>query len=344
MVKVMKETSFRKKNKLAFTILIGFFILSFVISFMIGKYPISPTELIKVLLSKFIHITPTWSPEIETIIFQVRLLRVIGAILIGAALSTAGAAYQGLFRNPMVSPDVLGASAGSGFGAALGIFCSFGYFGISLSSFIVGILTVALVYIISSRVKNNPILGLVLTGIMVSSVFSSATSFLKLMADPNDVLPAITYWLMGSLASLRVGDIAFAAVPIFIGMVPLILLRWKLNVLSMGEEEAKTMGVNTKVLRVIIVVCATFITAASVSVSGMIGWVGLVIPHFARMIVGYDYRALLPASMLIGGSYLLLVDNFARTLSTAEIPIGILTAFVGAPFFVYLILREGKKS
>lgn len=339
----MKETTFKRNNKVAMTSLILLFIICFVTSFMIGKYPVNPVDLVKVLLSRVIDITPTWSPEIETVIFQIRLPRVIGAVLIGAALSTAGASYQGLFRNPMVSPDILGASAGAGFGAALGIFFSFGYFLVSLSSFFFGIVTVALVFLISSKVKNNPILGLILTGIMVSSLMSSAVSFLKLIADPNNVLPAITYWLMGSLASIGQKDVLFVIVPMLLGIVPLILLRWKFNVLSIGEEEAQTMGINTKVLRVIIIICATLLTAASVSISGMIGWVGLVIPHFARMIVGYDYRILLPASMLIGSSYLLMVDNVARTLTTAEIPIGILTAFVGAPFFVYLILREGKK-
>lgn len=340
----MEKVSIRKSNKLSFTILITVFILCFVISFMIGKYPVSPEDLIKVLLSRVIDIDHTWSSEVETVVFQVRLPRVIGAMLIGSALSIAGAAYQGLFRNPMVSPDVLGASSGAGFGAALGLFCSFSYFGVSLSSFLFGMLTVGLVYIVSLQVKNNPILGLVLTGIMISSLFTSATSFIKLMADPDNVLPAITYWLMGSLSSIRPEDIKFVVFPILIGIVPLILLRWKFNVLSMGEEEAQTMGINTKVIRTIIIICATLVTAASVSISGMIGWVGLVIPHFARMIVGYDYRHLLPASMLMGGSYLLIVDNFARTLYTSEIPIGILTAFIGAPFFVYLILREGRKS
>ncbi len=340
----MKEISVRKRNRMLVLALFIVFICCFLVSFMIGRYPINPVDLIKVLLSKIIHIEPTWSPEIETVIFNIRLPRVIGGILVGAALSVAGASYQGLFRNPMVSPDVLGASAGAGFGAALGIFLSFSYFGISFSAFGFGLLTVAIVYIISNKVKNNPILGLILAGIMVSSIFTSATSFLKLIADTDSVLPAITYWLMGSLASIRQKDILFALVPIVIGILPLIVLRWRLNVLTMGEEEALTIGVNTKVIRVIVVVCATLITAASVSISGMIGWVGLVIPHFARMIVGDDYRVLLPASMLMGASYLLLVDNFARTISTSEVPIGILTAFVGAPFFLYLILREGRKQ
>lgn len=340
----MRETTFRRNNKVKFIILFVLFIACFLISFAVGKYPVSPVELIKVILSRFIDITPTWAPEVETVIFQVRLPRVIGGILIGSALSIAGAAYQGLFRNPMVSPDVLGASAGASFGAALGIFFSFGYLGISLSSFGFGIATVTLVILISSQVRNNPILSLVLAGIMVSSLMSSSVSFLKLMADPNSVLPAITYWLMGSLASIGKEDILFVIIPMIIGTLPILLLRWQLNVLAIGEEEAQTMGINTGVVRTIVIVCATLLAASSVSISGNIGWVGLVIPHFARMIVGQDYRVLLPASMLIGSSYLIMVDNLARTLTTAEIPIGILTAFVGAPFFVYLILKEGRKS
>ncbi len=336
--------AYSKKNTMRFSVLIIFFLICFFVSFMLGRYPIYPPELIKILLSKVIAVEPTWKPEMETILFQVRMPRIIMACVVGAALSCAGAAFQGIFQNPMVSPDVLGVSAGASFGAAMAISFSFGYFGISLCSFGFGLLTVCLVYIISSHVKNNPVLGLVLTGMMVGSLFSSATSFLKLIADPNDVLPAITYWLMGSLASIRQQDVLFASPPIIIGIIPIFLWRWKINILTMGDEEAQTMGVNAGKLRVYIILCATLITAASVSVSGMIGWVGLIIPHFARMIVGCDYRSMLPASMLLGASYLLIVDNFARLMSTSEIPLGILTAFVGAPFFLYLILREGKKA
>lgn len=275
-----------------------------------------------------------------TILFQVRLPRVVMACLIGSALSCAGAAFQGVFRNPMVSPDVLGASQGAGFGAALSIFLSVGYFGITLYSFLFGMVSVSLVYLIGRRVKRNPTLGLVLAGIMIGSLFSAATSFIKLMADPNNVLPAITYWLMGSLASIRVSDMMFAAPLIVVGILPIFFLQWKLNVLTMGEEEAQALGIRTGLVRIVLIVGATLCTAACVSVSGMIGWVGLVIPHFARMLVGCDYRRLLPASVLMGGSFLLAVDDVARLISTSELPIGILTAFIGAPFFLYLILRK----
>ena len=333
----------KKYIKTRLTALIIVFIVCFIVSFALGRYPINPGQLIKILLSRIIPIKQTWPQQMETILFQIRLPRVIMACLVGCALSCAGAAYQGIFQNPMVSPDILGASAGAGFGAALAIFLSFSYVGISISAFCFGMGSVLLVYAISRHFKNNPILGLVLTGIMVSSLYSSGTSFIKLVADPNDKLPAITYWLMGSLASTRSQDVAFAVVPIIGGIIPIYLSRWKINVLTMGDEEARTMGVNANSLRMIIIIFSTLITATCVAFTGLIGWVGLVIPHFARMLVGNNYKYMLPASLLLGGSFLLVVDNFSRLLTTSEIPIGILTAFVGAPFFLYLIIREGNK-
>lgn len=179
---------------------------------------------------------------------------------------------------------------------------------------------------------------------MIGSLFSSGISFVKLAADPDDTLPAITYWLMGSLASITMKDVKFAAIPILIGFVPILLLSWKMNILTLGEEEARAIGVNTGRIRLFITIGATLITAASVSISGMIGWVGLVIPHFVRMMIGCDYRKALPASMLLGASFLMVVDNFARTLASSEVPLGILTSFVGAPFFLYLMIREGKRA
>ena len=319
------------------------FAVCFFGSFMLGRYPIEPWTLIRVLASRVIPVTPDWPSQVETVLFNVRLPRVLIAALIGAGLSAAGAAYQGIFKNPMVSPDVLGASSGAGFGAALGLFLSFSYQGVSFLAFVLGLSAVGAVCLISSRVKYNQTLGLVLAGMMISSLFTAAVSFLKLVADPNNTLPVITYWLMGSLASIRPKDLAFAAPWIIGGIIPIYLLRWKINVLTLGEEEARCIGVNTSAVRLAVVLCATLITSAAVSVSGLIGWVGLVIPHFARMLVGSDYRKILPASLLLGASFLLVVDNFARLLATSEIPIGILTAFVGAPFFLWLILREGNK-
>ncbi len=201
-------------------------------------------------------------------------------------------------------------------------------------------MTVTIVYLISKRAKGKKVLGLILCGIMVSSLFTAATSYLKLVADPNDELQAITYWLMGSLSGATQKTVLMAFIPMAIGLVPLFILRWRINVLTLGDEEARTMGINATRLRLIVILCATLVTAASVSVSGMIGWVGLVIPHLARMLVGNNYKHLMPATMLFGAGFMLLVDNISRNLLQTEIPIGILTAFVGAPFFVYLITRK----
>jgi len=285
--------------------------------------------------------TDTIPKEVLTVLLKIRVPRILSAILIGAALSMSGSSYQALFQNPMVSPDILGASQGAGFGAALGLLWYFSYQTTALMAFAIGLTAVFIAYMISTKFKVDRILGLVLSGMMVGSIFSSMISFIKLVADPDNTLPAITYWLMGSLASIRNADVKLVFIPILIGIVLTLSIRWKMNLLTMGEDEARSMGVNTKMTRIIIVFASTLMTAACVSVSGMIGWVGLVIPHFARMVVGNDYRYVLPASGLIGAMFLLIVDNLARNLTTAEIPLGILTSFVGAPLFIYLILKRG---
>jgi len=218
---------------------------------------------------------------------------------------------------------------------------SFNYFGVTVSAFVCGVGAVALAWCISRASRMNGTLAMVLAGIVVGSLFSAGTSFIKLVADTEQQLPAITYWLMGSLSSAKTRDLQFALIPALIGMVPLFLLRWRINLLTLGEEEARSLGVHTTRLRLVIVVCATLITSACVSVSGMIGWVGLVIPHFARMLFGHDYKRLIPASMLLGGAFLMVVDNIARLATSGEIPLGILTSVVGAPVFVWLILRGG---
>lgn len=311
------------------------------VSFGLGRYAVSPPDVIRILLSRVCDIPKTWLPAAEASVINIRFPRVVCAAMIGAALSAAGAAYQGMFRNPMVSPDILGASSGAGFGAALAILFSLGYWGISVMAFVFGLTAVFFAYFISRISRGNSVLSMVLAGMVVSALCSSSTSFVKLVADTDEVLPAITYWLMGSLASIRMSDMFFAMIPITIGMVPLILLRWRINLLTIGEEEARSMGINTTRLRIVVILCATLLTAASVSISGIIGWVGLVIPHFCRMIFGYDYRRLLPASILFGAAFLVLVDDAARMLATSEIPIGILTSFIGAPIFVFLLIRGG---
>ena len=272
-----------------------------------------------------------------------RLPRVAAAALVGAALAVSGAAYQGMFRNPMVSPDILGASTGAGFGAAVAILLGAGYFGISAAAFCCGLLAVAAAWLVSRLSKADQAVSLILAGMMISSLFSAGTSFVKLVADTQQQLPAITYWLMGSLSSIKDKDVVFLAIPVALGMIPLFFLRWRMNLLTVGEEEAQTMGVNTRRLRGAVIVCATLLTSASVAVSGMIGWVGLVIPHFCRMLFGYDYRRLIPAGALFGAAFLLAVDDIARLVTTGELPLGILTAFVGAPLFLYLIATGGRR-
>lgn len=323
-------------------ILIALPVVAFLISFPLGRYPVSLEQLITVLAAKVFPIAHTWPSTIDTVIFKVRLPRIIAAMLVGAALATSGAAYQGMFKNPLVSPDILGASAGAGFGAALAIFFSYSYFGIQAFSFFFGLAAVMLAWSVSSRIKHDPMLALVLSGILIGTLFSSGTSLLKYMADPYDKLPAITYWLMGSLASIDNKDVMAAGIPILIGAIPLFLVRWRLNVLSLGEEEATALGLDTKKLRFLVIVCSTLMTSASVSISGLIGWVGLVVPHLARMAVGPNYRILLPTSILMGSSYLLFVDDLARLMASVEIPLGILTSIIGAPFFIVLLMRSRR--
>ncbi len=322
---------------------IMFFVLAFFFSFTLGKYPISPGELMRILFSRIFPIERTWAMESETIIFNIRLPRIILGGFIGSALGMAGLVYQGLFQNPLVSPDVLGTTSGAGFGAALGLLLGLNYYGITITSFCFGLISVVFVMTIGKKVANNQILSLVLSGIMISSLFSSATSFLKLVADTENTLPAITYYLMGSLTSTRTSDLPFALILISLSSIPLLFLAWPLNVLTQGEDEARSMGINTKLLRNIVIILATVMTSVTVAVAGVIGWIGLVIPHFIRMLIGCDYRKTLPASIFLGAGFLICVDTLSRILTTYEIPLGILTSFIGAPFFLYLIIREGKK-
>ena len=334
-----------------FTLLAAVFLLVFFGSFLLGRYSVSSLDSIRILVSRLLErvsggrwqLAQTWTPTQASAVLNVRFPRIAAAALIGAALSVAGVSFQGMFRNPMVSPDLLGASTGAGFGAALAILLGLGYFATTLSAFCFGLLAVALAYFVGRRGKAYSSLSMVLAGVMISSLFSSGTSFIKLIADTESQLPAITYWLMGSLASVKRRDLWFAAIPICAGILPLLFLRWRINLLTLSEAEARSMGVNTHRLRFVVILCATLMTAGSVCISGMIGWVGLVIPHFCRMMFGYDYRRLLPATALMGASFLMIVDDLARILTTSEIPLGILTSFVGAPLFLYLILTGGDR-
>jgi iron complex transport system permease protein len=322
----------------------------FILSFALGRYPISPIDVIKILTQNLLEtislhhftIEQTWADILETVVIQIRLPRILAAMLIGGSLAIAGVSFQGLFRNPLVSPDILGVSSGASLGAALGILLSGNRVVIELLAFAIAIFAVATSYSISRIVKGNATLSLILAGMAMGSLLSAFLSLAKYAADTTNELPAITYWLMGSLASINLHDLAFACIPMLTGIIILLLIRWRFNVLAMGEEEAMALGINTGRIRLIIVLCCTVITASAVSISGTIGWIGLVMPHIGRMLVGPDHKKLIPVTLLLGAIFLLIIDNVARVVAQIEIPIGILTAIIGVPFFLYLLSRGRK--
>ena len=316
----------------------------FLLSFVVGRYGVPLGQVVRILLSGVLPLEQTWTDNMAIAVLNVRLPRILLACLVGCGLSAAGTGYQTVFQNPMAAPDILGASSGACFGAALAILTGQGAVMITVFAFLASLLSVALVYLVGNHTRGNRVVNLLLAGIMVGSLFSACTSYIKLVADPTNQLPQITYWLMGSLSGTRMGTVRFAAVCMAVGLVPLLLLRWRMNLLTLSPDEARAMGVHTDRLRLAVILSSTVLTAAAVSVSGMIGWVGLVIPHLSRRIVGSDCRRLMPMSCLFGAAFLLLVDNMARCLTATEIPIGILTAFVGAPFFIYLMVKGGGRS
>lgn len=316
----------------------------FLLSFVVGRYGVPLGQVVRILLSGVLPLEQTWTDNMAIAVLNVRLPRILLACLVGCGLSAAGTGYQTVFQNPMAAPDILGASSGACFGAALAIMTGQSAVMITVFAFLTSLLSVALVYLVGNRTRGNRVVNLLLAGIMVGSLFSACTSYIKLVADPTNQLPQITYWLMGSLSGTRMGTVKFAAVCMAVGLVPLLLLRWRMNLLTLSPDEARAMGVHTDRLRLAVILSSTVLTAAAVSVSGMIGWVGLVIPHLSRRIVGSDCRRLMPMSCLFGAAFLLLVDNMARCLTATEIPIGILTAFVGAPFFIYLMVKGGDRS
>lgn len=316
----------------------------FLLSFVMGRYGVPLGQVVRILLSGVLPLEQTWTDNMAIAVLNVRLPRILLACLVGCGLSAAGTGYQTVFQNPMAAPDILGASSGACFGAALAIMTGQSAVMITVFAFLASLLSVALVYLVGNHTRGNRVVNLLLAGIMVGSLFSACTSYIKLVADPTNQLPQITYWLMGSLSGTRMGTVRFAAVCMAVGLVPLLLLRWRMNLLTLSPDEARAMGVHTDRLRLAVILSSTVLTAAAVSVSGMIGWVGLVIPHLSRRIVGSDCRRLMPMSCLFGAAFLLLVDNMARCLTATEIPIGILTAFVGAPFFIYLMVKGGDRS
>jgi iron complex transport system permease protein len=331
-------------NKLSYKnsliILLLSLLLIALISLLIGRYEIKAQQLYYILTFNNKDI----SNEAQVVVWVIRMPRIIMGILIGMALAVSGAVYQGLFKNPLVSPDILGVSSGAAVGASIAIVLSLGQLGVQLMAFLFGLLAVILVVFLSSLISKGKIniIVMILSGIVISSLFSASTSMIKYLADSEDQLPEITFWLMGSLARTSGYDNVLTMFIIFlISIIPLFLLRWKLNILAFGDE-AKTLGVNTKLYSAIIIVCSTLLTASVVAFCGIIGWIGLIIPHMARFLVGPNFIKLLPTSMLIGAIFTLIVDNFSRSLIVSEIPIGILTSFIGAPLFIYLLYKSKK--
>ena len=334
--------SSRRSAVPGFAIAFGVLIGGLLAAFTVGRYPVGLGDLMGVLAKALGHRVDI-SPAIETVVLQVRGPRVLAAVLVGAALALAGTAFQGLFRNPLVSPDILGASSGAALGAVVGIYLSLGVFAIQALAFAGGLVAVAAVYVIGSAVRSrDPILVLVLTGVVVGSLFGAGVGLVKYLADPYNQLPAMTFWLLGSLSATTAPDLIPLLGPIALGALVLIALRWRMNVMSLPEEEARALGVATGRLRVAIIAAATLVTSASVAAAGIIGWVGLVVPHLARSLVGPDFARLLPASAILGGGYLLLIDTLARTMAQVEIPLGILTAVIGTPFFIWLLASVQK--
>jgi iron complex transport system permease protein len=309
-------------------------------SLMLGQIYIPPLTIIKIFASVVLPIKQTWSPTLESILFDVRVPRLLAGILVGAGLSISGAAFQGLFRNPLVSPHILGVSSGAGFGAAVAILFFGNILAIQICSFSGGLLAVLMTYALSRVYRTTPVLMLVLSGIIVGSLFSAATSLIKYVADPVNEMPSIVFWLLGSLNNASNRDMTVVGPIIVIGISVLLLIRWRINLLAMGEEDARALGVDTGRIRATVILCATLISAAAVSIGGIIGWIGLVIPHIGRLLAGPDNKILLPVTVLVGASYLVSVDTIARTAMEMEIPIGILTALVGAPIFAYLLRKN----
>lgn len=324
-------------------IALGVLALGLIAAFAVGRYPVGITDFGRLVWGRLTGNPSGVAPAIETVIFDIRGPRVLAAVLVGAALAVAGTAFQGLFRNPLVSPDILGASSGAALGAVTGIYFSLGVFGVEGLAFAGGLAAVAAVYGIGSALRSpDPVLVLVLTGVVVGALLGAGVGLVKYLADPYNQLPAMTFWLLGSLAATNAADLLPLSAPIAVGTAVLLGLRWRMNALSLPDEEARSLGLATGPVRIAVIAAASLVTAASVAVAGIIGWVGLVVPHLARFLVGPDFARLLPTAAILGGGYLLLIDTLARSAAPVEIPLGILTAVIGTPFFIWLLTSAHK--
>lgn len=308
------------------------------IAFSVGRFPVSAGQLAAALGAGLLGHDAGLPANVEAVIFQIRGPRIAAALAVGGALAAAGAAYQGMFRNPLVSPDILGVSGGAALGAVLGIFFTRDAWTIQVMAFAGGLAAVGLVFAVGGALRgHDPIVSLVLTGVVLGTLLGSLIAMLKYLADPHNQLPAITFWLLGSLAAVTPQDLPALLILIGLGLAPLFALRWRMNLLTLPEDEARALGVNTRMLRAIVILGATLATAASVAVSGVIGWIGLLIPHAARLVVGPDFGRMLPLSILFGAAFLLAIDTLCRSVSAIELPPGVLTALLGTPAFLWLL-------
>ncbi len=330
------------RNYIIPLVILNIFML--VVSLFIGRYTIPFTEVLSVLSHPFALQSSDTGHLQYIVLFHVRLPRILIAMLVGAGLGITGASFQGIFRNPLVSPYILGVSSGGGFGAALAILLFNETSMIQLFAFVFGMIAVSITYFVARLGDRLSTYSIVLAGVVVGSFFAALISLLKYVADTYTKLPAIVFWLMGSLSSVKLQDMYTTAPVIIICIVILVMIRWRFNVLSLGSDEAKGLGINTRKLYLIIITCSTLIASSIVAIAGIIGWVGLVVPHLCRMLVGADHNKLIPASALMGSVYMLVVDDLARIIAGQEIPLGIVTAIIGAPFFAYLLKRSQGDS
>lgn len=340
----MTDSKKKNHNFIKVAVLIALPIIFFLATICIGRYSVSVPDVFRCFWTAITGIDTGVDMQTYTVVTEIRFQRGLQGLLVGASLAVSGACFQSLFRNPLVSSGMLGVSNGAGFGAALAIILFNNMAMTSIFSFGFAILSVVMAYLVGKVAGGTPTITLVLGGTIISSIFSALLSLLKYIADPYSQLPAITFWLMGSMASTKSSELFFCAIPMLIGIIGMLLFRWRLNVLSMGDREAKTLGLNVGVNKVIVIGFATLATAGAVCISGVIGWVGLVVPHMCRMIMGSDNKWLIPAAISVGGCFMILVDTVCRTLTGAEIPLGIVTAIVGGPFFIYLLKKTKGKN
>lgn len=336
----MSAAAASPRHALTIALLLPGLVVVVLAALVFGAYPLAISEALAALLAG-----PGVAGEAGTVVWNLRLPRIMAGLLVGMALSVAGAAYQGMFRNPLVSPDILGVSAGAGLGAAIAILHGLPLTVVQACAFGGGLLAVGCVYAVAARVRHHdPVLVLVLAGVAVGTLFAAGISLAKVLADPSVQLPSITFWLLGGLSAVTPGDLVVAAPLMLCGLVPVWLLRWRVNLLTLADDEAQAMGINVVRLRLVLVVSATLVTAAAVSIAGIVGWIGLVIPHAARLLVGPEFSRLLPASGVLGAAFLVAADTLARSIVAIELPLGIITAIVGAPVFLWLLASSGRSA